>query len=65
MKREPHRLTVYSQELAALFHQFYHEHKIVSEDHAVSSARLALAEATMQVLRNALRLMGVSAPRSM
>jgi arginyl-tRNA synthetase len=65
LSREPHRLTVYSQELAALFHQFYHDHKIVSDDRAISSARLALAEATMLVLRKALQLMGVSAPSSM
>jgi len=65
LTREPHRLTVYSQELAALFHQFYHDHKIVSDDLALSSARLALAEGTMLVLRKALELMGVSAPSSM
>jgi arginyl-tRNA synthetase len=65
LRREPHRLTVYSQELAALFHQFYHEHKIVGDDSAISSARLALAEATMLVLRKALQLMGVDAPSSM
>ncbi len=65
LSREPHRLTVYSQELAALFHQFYHDHKIVSDDRAVSAARLALAEATMLVLRKALQLMGVGAPSSM
>jgi arginyl-tRNA synthetase len=65
LRREPHRLTVYSQELAALFHQFYHDHKIVGDDHTISSARLALAEATMLVLRKSLQLMGVSAPSSM
>jgi arginyl-tRNA synthetase len=65
LRREPHRLTMYSQELAALFHQFYHDHKIVSEDRAISTARLALAEATMLVLRKALHLMGVDAPSSM
>ncbi|MFH1756140.1 MAG: arginine--tRNA ligase [Candidatus Latescibacterota bacterium] len=65
LTREAHRLTVYAQELAALFHQFYHEHKIVSDDTATSAARLLLAEATMRVLRNTLHLMGVSAPRSM
>ncbi len=63
--REPHRLTVYAKDLAACFHQFYHQHRIVTEDAAVSAARLSLAEATRQVLRNALTLLGVSAPRSM
>lgn len=63
--REPHRLTTYAQELATLFHQFYHQCRIVSEDDALSGARLLLAEATMQVLRNALTLLGVNAPESM
>jgi len=63
--REPHRLTTYAQELATAFHQFYHECRIVTDDEALSSARLVLAEATMQVLRNTLTLLGVSAPASM
>jgi arginyl-tRNA synthetase len=62
---EPHRLTTYAQELATAFHQFYHECRIVSDDSALSSARLLLAEATKQVLRNSLSLLGVSAPSSM
>ncbi len=63
--REPHRLTNYAQDLANAFHSFYHECRIVSDDAALSSARLLLAEATMQVLRNTLTLAGVSAPASM
>lgn len=63
--REPHRLTAYAQELATAFHQFYHECRIVSDDGPLSSARLLLAEATMQVLRNSLHLLGVGAPSSM
>ncbi len=65
LSREPHRLTVYAKELAALFHQFYHARRIVTDDTRLSGARLALSEATMQVLRNTLHLLGVSAPRSM
>ncbi|UCH83353.1 MAG: arginine--tRNA ligase [Candidatus Latescibacterota bacterium] len=65
LSREPHRLTVYAKELASLFHQFYHQHRIVTGDQDLSSARLALAEATMQVVRNTLSLLGVNAPRSM
>ena len=65
LSMEPHRLTIYAQELATAFHQFYHECRIVSEDNALSSARLLLAEATKQVLRNSLRLLGVGAPSSM
>ena len=62
---EPHRLTTYAQELAAAFHQFYHECRIVSDDRNLTSARLLLAEATRQVLKNSLGLLGVSAPASM
>ena len=62
---EPHRLTTYAQELAAAFHQFYHECRIVSDDRNLTSARLLLAEATRQVLKNSLGLLGVGAPASM
>jgi arginyl-tRNA synthetase len=65
LSREPHRLTVYAKELAALFHQFYHARRIVTDDTRLSGARLALSEATMRVLRNTLHLLGVSAPKSM
>jgi arginyl-tRNA synthetase len=65
LSREPHRLTIYAKELATLFHQFYHAHRIVTEDIKVSTGRLYLAEATMHVLRNTLGLLGVSAPKSM
>jgi arginyl-tRNA synthetase len=65
LNREPHRLTVYSQELATSFHRFYHECRIVSDDGELSSARLLLADATRQVLKNSLRLLGVAAPASM
>jgi len=62
---EPHRLTNYARELATLFHRFYHEHRIVTDDIAVSNARLSLVKATRQVLNNTLTLTGVDAPRSM
>ncbi len=63
--REPHRIATYAQELATAFHQFYHACRIVGEDAAVSAARLDLARATKIVLKNALHLLGVSAPESM
>jgi arginyl-tRNA synthetase len=65
LTREPHRLTVFAKELATLFHQFYHAHRIVTDDARTSAERLFLVEATMQVLRNTLGLLGISAPRSM
>jgi arginyl-tRNA synthetase len=62
---EPHRLTIYARELASLFHRFYHEHRIVTDDQEMSNARLFLVEATRQVLSNLLHLTGVDAPSSM
>jgi arginyl-tRNA synthetase len=63
--REPHRLTEYCRELAGGFHRFYHKHRVVSEKDGVSMPRLALVEAVQTVLRNALALLGVSAPDRM
>jgi len=63
--REPHRLTTYSQNLAASFHRFYHICRIVSSDRRLSEARLLLAEATRIVLAESLRIIGVSAPTRM
>ncbi len=63
--REPHRLTSYTQQLAASFHHFYHICRIVSKDGRLSEARLLLAEATRIVLAEALRILGVSAPEKM
>jgi arginyl-tRNA synthetase len=62
---EPHRLTIYLQELAAVFHHFYHEHRVVSEDAALTQARLRLVEGVRIVLANALRLLNINAPEKM
>jgi arginyl-tRNA synthetase len=63
--REPHRLSSYTQQLAASFHHFYHICRIVSSDQRLSEARLLLAEATRIVLAESLRILGVSAPEKM
>lgn len=62
---EPHRLTIFLQELASTFHQFYHHHRVVTEDKILTQARLHLVEAVRIILRNALRLLNVSAPEKM
>ena len=64
-QRAPHRLTHAAQELAATFHRFYTECRVVSDDAGLTQARLWLSTATKQVLANLLRLVGVSAPESM
>jgi arginyl-tRNA synthetase len=63
--RAPYRLTRYAEDVAAAFHRFYNECRIVTEDEELTQARLRLAEATRQVIANTLRLLGVSAPESM
>lgn len=62
---EPHRVAYYLQELAAAFHPYYNRHRVVSEDRALTDARLALVAAVGQVVRNGLELLGVSAPEKM
>ena len=63
--REPHRIPVYLTELASKFHSFYHHHRVVGPDVAVTAARLLLTRATGVVFRRGLELLGVSAPESM
>ena len=62
---EPQGVTVYLQKLAELFHVFYTKHRVISEDAALTQARLALIHATRIVLANGLSLLGVSAPERM
>lgn len=63
--RAPHRVTNYIQDLAAHFHKFYNAEKVLTEDQEKTKAHLALVEAVRITLRNALRLVGVTAPESM
>jgi arginyl-tRNA synthetase len=63
---EPHRLTFYAHEVAAGWHRYYHDHRIVDTTApAVSTARLHLAAAVRVTLARALHLMGMSAPDRM
>src|SRR5262249_49067766 len=52
--REAHRLPTYLIETAAEFHRFYHACRVVSDDRALSRARLELSEAARTVLENGL-----------
>jgi arginyl-tRNA synthetase len=65
LAREPHRIALYLRELANAFHSYYNAHMFLVENAPLRNARLALIEATQQVLRNGLQLIGVSAPRQM
>jgi len=63
--REPHKMARYTYELAGLFHAFYNSCRILGEEEKIMTARFNLARATGQVLRNALDLLGLSAPEKM
>lgn len=65
--REPHRLTTYAHELAAHFHSFYKQCRVLDEANLeLSQARLVLTQATRIVIRNLLTgIFGISAPESM
>jgi arginyl-tRNA synthetase len=62
---EPHRIVFYCQELAAAFHRYYNQHRIITDDAALTQARLALVRGVQQVLQSALGLAGVTAPERM
>ncbi len=64
--RSPYKLTTYIQKLASLIHGFYTECRLLDRDNlALTAARLGLAKASMIVMKNALDLIGVSAPEKM
>jgi arginyl-tRNA synthetase len=61
----PHRLARYARDVAADFHQFYTECKILADERELRLARLALCLAAKNALARSLTLAGVSAPDSM
>ncbi len=61
----PHDVTFYLRELAASYHSYYDQERILVEDTLVKNARLALVAAVAQVLRSGLWVLGVSAPQVM
>lgn len=63
--RAPFRLTHYALALAGLFSNFYRDCRVISEDVDLTRARLALADATRQVLANTFSILGVSTPERM
>lgn len=62
---EPHRIANYLTETARLAHLWYHKHHVLGEPEPIMNARLALARATQIVLRNALGILGITAPERM
>jgi arginyl-tRNA synthetase len=62
---EPHRLADYVLNTAMLFHKFYHECRVVTDDKPLTLARLALCRATRNVFANSFAVLGISAPERM
>ena len=65
LNNEPHTVATYLRELAGEFHAWYNGHKMLVEDRNLRDARVALSQATGQVIANGLGLLGVSAPEVM
>ncbi|MBF0591885.1 MAG: arginine--tRNA ligase, partial [Nitrospirae bacterium] len=63
--REPHRITFYLQELAAMFHPYYNKHRILTDDNTLTNARLLMCACISIVLKEGLRILGLSAPEWM
>jgi arginyl-tRNA synthetase len=61
----PHDVAFYVRDLAAAFHTYYDRERFLIDDAPLQRARMALLTATAQVLRNALAVLGVSAPEAM
>jgi arginyl-tRNA synthetase len=62
---EPHRITFYLQELAKIFHSYYHKYKVLTDDTDTAKARLALCLAIKIILKDALTILGVTSPERM
>ena len=62
---EPHRVAAYLLETSGLAHKWYHEHHVLDQPEPLRTARLVLARATQIVLRNALGILGITAPERM
>jgi arginyl-tRNA synthetase len=63
--RAPHRVTTWVRDFAKVFHGFYRDCRVISDDEALTQARLWLAEASRLGLASALAILGVHAPDEM
>ena len=62
---EPQHLPYYAMDVATVFHNFYEKCRVISDDGALTKARLKLVAAALIVLARTLHLMGMSAPKQM
>jgi arginyl-tRNA synthetase len=67
--RQPHRVARYIEDLAAQYHRFYNDCRVLplgeEKPTKLNSARACLSTATAQVISNGLDLLGVNAPERM
>jgi arginyl-tRNA synthetase len=61
----PHLIAFYLKDLAAEFHSYYNAERMLVDDPALKDARVALAAAVRQVIRNGMGIIGVGCPQSM
>ncbi len=62
---EPHRIVFYLAELAGEFHRYYNRYRVISDDAALSRARLLLVRNVQKIIRRGLDLLGIEAPLRM
>ena len=62
---EPHRIATYLLETARVAHLWYHKHHVLEQEEDVTRARLALARGAQIVLRNGMRILGITSPERM
>jgi arginyl-tRNA synthetase len=62
---EPHRIATYLLETARVAHLWYHKHHVLEQPEDITRARLALARAAQIVLRNGMRILGITSPERM
>ena len=62
---EPHRIATYLLETARVAHLWYHKHHVLEQPEDITRARLALARGAQIVLRNGMRILGITSPERM
>ena len=63
---EPRKIATYLEEVAAAYHKFYGNHKVIdTQNLALSASRKKLCEATKIILKNGFSILGISAPERM
>jgi len=65
LSQEIHRIAFYLQELVSIFHSYYKQHRVVTENRELTRARLLLLDCLRNVIASGLGVLGVSAPEKM